>query len=175
MRTFDPKLLKVAGGEADMLAPVDFQGRVDELTLEKWIVERPELVGESLLVLGRQLAEFAEDQDRLDVLAIDADGELVLIELKVTDNFRVTDLQALAYAGAYADLKPAHLAQTLRRTLQKAAEAAAVDQNGQPPDVTLDEAKARITEFLELDDFDDWEPSKHVRIKLVAPAFPKRV
>src|SRR4051794_27066746 len=121
MRSFDPKLLKVTGGTPDMLAPVSFQGRIDELTLEKWIVERPQLVGENLLVLGRQLAEFAEDQDRLDVLAVDTDGELVLIELKVTDNFRVTDLQALAYAGAYADLKPVYLAQTLRRTLEKAA------------------------------------------------------
>ena len=26
-----------------------------------------------------------------------------------------------------------------------------------------------------LDDFDDWEPSQHVRIKLIAPSFPRRV
>jgi len=29
--------------------------------------------GERLLVLGRQLADFQEDQDRLDILAVDAD------------------------------------------------------------------------------------------------------
>jgi hypothetical protein len=64
--------------------------------LERWIVDNPDLVGEQLLVLGHQLAEFAEDRDRLDILALDRSGEIVLVELKVSDDFRVTDLQALA-------------------------------------------------------------------------------
>jgi len=120
-REFAPKLLEVSGQAAAVLSPVAFQGRVDELTLEGWIVECPELVGERLLILGRQLAEFEEDQGRLDVLAVDDAGELVLIELKVTENFRVTDLQALGYAGAYATRTTDDLAHTLRRTLQRAA------------------------------------------------------
>ena len=36
------------------------------------------LSGEPLLVIGSQLAEFAEDKDRLDVLALDKSGEIVL-------------------------------------------------------------------------------------------------
>src|SRR4051812_36486130 len=114
MREFDPKLLQISDRNASVLTPVAFQGRLDELTLEKLIVDDPALVGERLLVLGRQLAEFEEDQGRLDVLAIDTSGELVLIELKVTEKFRVTDLQALAYAGAYATRPPNDLAETLR-------------------------------------------------------------
>src|SRR4051795_12022364 len=102
MRSFSPKVLRVTNDAAETLEPVSFQHRMDELTLEKHIVANPALMGEELLVLGRQLAEFEEDKDRLDVLAIDTDGEIVLIELKVTEDFRVTDLQALAYAGAYA-------------------------------------------------------------------------
>jgi hypothetical protein len=128
------------------------------------VVEQPELVGEDLLVLGRQLREFEEDVDRLDVLAVDRDGELVLVELKVSTDFRVTDLQALAYAGAYASRPGIQMARTLQRTAARAHQS-----------FTLDDAKQRITAFLELDGFEDWEPSQHVRIKLIAPGFPRRV
>lgn len=209
MRPFSPSFLEVAGDTPRVFSPSSFDGKISELTLEAWIVDNPQLVGEPLLVLGRQLAEFEEDQDRLDVLAVDEDGEIVLVELKVTDNFRVTDLQALAYAGAYATRDPEDLVQTLRRRLQKLAEAAAqgtVDaieggdqtvageatgpsadspDNGaaapapsagsSAPEVSVDDAKQEVVNFLELDDFAEWQPSQHVRIKLVAPKFPRRV
>jgi len=165
MRPFSTSVLEVSGETPRAYTPVPFDGHVTEAQLESWVVESPELIGEPLLILGRQLAEFAEDQDRLDVLAVDQDGELVLIELKVSENFRVTDLQALAYAGAYASREPSELAQTLQRTLMK--------QTG--TELSLEDAKNRISEFLELDDFDAWQPSQHVRIKLVAPLFPRRV
>lgn len=205
MRSFSSKVLRVVNGNAETLEPAGFQGHMDELTLEAHIAANPGLVGEPLLVLGRQLAEFEEDKDRLDVLAIDKDGEVVLIELKVTDDFRVTDLQALAYAGAYADRETEDLAHTLRRHLEKlAAQDVAQDEplepgddggggvNGQGlttqlsasagepvpaqvPTVPLDEAKSKIVEFLEVDDFESWHPSQQVRIKLIAPSFPRRV
>ncbi len=166
---------------------VSFAGRVDELTLERWIVENEDLVGEPLLILGNQLAEFEEDKDRLDILALDLSGEIVLVELKVSEEFRVTDLQALAYAGAYARRSSKDLARTLQRHLQKQANAnaqsAAMVTDGEadpaaPADVvavSFEEAAAKIAAFIEVDDFGDWQPSQHVRIKLVAPSFPKRV
>ena len=103
MEPFSPRLLLIADGVPTALDPVSFQGVVDELTLERWIVENlerwivenPDLVGEQLLILGHQLAEFEEDRDRLDILALDRSGEIVLVELKVSEDFRVTDLQAL--------------------------------------------------------------------------------
>jgi hypothetical protein len=198
MRSFLPKVLRVVGVGAQTLKPVSFQGRMDELTLEKHVASDPNLMGEALLVLGQQLAEFEEDKDRLDILAIDTDGEIVLVELKVTDDFRVTDLQALAYAGAYATRETDDLAHTLRRYLDKRAAPAGAPStaatsptaDGPAPvgpmekparetpvaaTVTLEQAKARIVEFLQLDDFESWSPSQRVRVKLVAPTFPRRV
>ena len=97
--------------------PVGFTGRVTEAQLEAWLIQHPAVAGEPLLILGSQLAEFAEDKDRLDVLAVDETGELVLLELKVDESFRVTDLQALAYAGAYASIPREHLAAVLQKHL----------------------------------------------------------
>lgn len=197
MDPFSPRLLQIDDGQPAALKPVPFQGRVSELTLEKWIVENPDLVGEPLLVLGHQLAEFEEDKDRLDILALDRAGEIVLIELKVSEDFRVTDLQALAYAGAYARRSSKDLARTLQRHLQKLANAEAQAAAGAPaaesafttegngtgpvaaapaaPTISFDEAAAKITAFIEVEDFAEWQPSQHVRIKLVAPSFPRRV
>jgi hypothetical protein len=205
---FSPRLLQIDAGSPVALSPVAFSGRVDELTLERWIVENPDLVGEKLLVLGHQLAEFEEDRDRLDILALDRFGEIVLIELKVTEDFRVTDLQALAYAGAYAKRTSKDLAGTLERHMRKQATAPAAtadapalvdavesalgfaharltgNDSAAPSAsptaipaavVTAEDARAAIASFIEIDDFSEWQPSQHVRIKLVAPNFPRRV
>jgi hypothetical protein len=88
MRTFRPTMIEVGSdGQPVVRAPVGFGGRVSEAQLEAWLVEHPDLAGEPLLILGSQLAEFAEDKDRLDVLAVDETGELVLLELKVDESF----------------------------------------------------------------------------------------
>ena len=61
----------MARASALVRTPIAFRGKVSEAQLESWLIDQPELSGEPLLVLGSQLAEFAEDKDRLDVLAVD--------------------------------------------------------------------------------------------------------
>ena len=156
MEPFSPRLLLIADGVPTALNPVSFQGVVDELTLERWIVENPDLVGEQLLILGHQLAEFEEDRDRLDILALDRSGEIVLVELKVSEDFRVTDLQALAYAGAYAKRSRYDVARTLQRHLQKRLDAQPQRSAAAPvPAVSFDDALARIAAFIEIHDVTD--------------------
>lgn len=164
-RPFYPTMIDIdADGHPSIRESSPFAGRISEAELEAWLIDRPELAGEPLLILGSQLAEFAEDRDRLDVLAVDLTGELVLVELKVDESFRVTELQALGYAGAYASMPTAHFAGVLRKHLKL----------GEGDAATAD-AKERISAFLAIDDFADWQPSRRVRVKLLAPGFPKRV
>lgn len=166
MRPFRSTMIEVqSDGEPVVRTPAPFGGKVSEALLEKWLIQHPDLAGEALLVLGSQLAEFAEDKDRLDVLALDQTGELVLIELKVDDSFRVTDLQALAYAGAYATLGTAHLARVLRNHVKRHEDS----------EISVEESQERITAFLGYSEYGEWSPSQRVRIKLLAPGFPQRV
>jgi hypothetical protein len=167
MNEFESRVVVLGADESTAIEPLQrFSLQLSERDLEAQVVAHPELLGEELLVLGSQLAEFTEDRDRLDVLAVDRDGEIVLAELKVDEAFRLTDLQALAYAGAYSTSPPERLARTFARSLGS--------ENGQASPV--EEAKRRITEFVtDLEDFDQWEPSRQIRIKLVAPKFPARV
>ena len=166
MEEFKSVMVQVDGGEAVVVTPVDLGNRVAEAQLEKWLIENPALAGEPLLILGSQLAEFAEDKDRLDVLAVDKQGEIVLVELKVDGQFRLTDLQALAYAAGYAGMRMDHFAEILRKRLEREGHSSA----------TVELAKEVIVDFVDvLDEFDEWQPSKRVRIKLLAPGYPKRV
>lgn len=56
-----------------------------------------------------------------------------------------------------------------------AAATATAPADEEPEEFSLDDAKSRITEFLQLDDFEQWSHSQHVRIKLIAPDFPRRL
>ena len=167
MRDFSSRIVVLRDGSSEVVEPSGIVASfLREEDLEREIVHCPALLGEELLVLGSQLAEFAEDRDRLDVLMLDRDGELVLVELKVSDNFRVTDLQALAYAGAYASASTEDLARTFQKTLSRT----------ESRDVPVDEAVRRIVDWVsDIDEFAEWTPSQRVRIKLVAPSFPQRV
>jgi len=72
-----------------------------ERHLEDWIIANHELLGERLLVIGRQVV-IPEIHDRLDVLAIDAQGNAVVIELKRGKLKDPVDVQALRYASYIA-------------------------------------------------------------------------
>lgn len=159
----------------EVLEPSGFGGQMSESELEAIVLQRPELLGEELLPLGQQLADFSEDLQRLDVLAVDKSGELVLVELKVDEQFGVTDLQALRYAGGYASLPTSHYAETLRRSLASERGEPFRNATGLAATASLEEVQASIAEFLSHEKFEAWSPSQQVRIKLVAPGFPKRV
>jgi hypothetical protein len=66
--------------------------------LEDWIVADPTILGEPLLVIGRQVL-IPDTKDRLDVLAVDPQGNSVVIELKPGKLRDPVDIQALRYAS----------------------------------------------------------------------------
>jgi hypothetical protein len=172
---FTGRTVQVVDGKVEVLEPTGFSGEVSEAQLEEIILQAPEALGEELLPLGHQLADFSEDQQRLDILAVDKSGEIVLVELKVVNQFGFTDVQAIAYAGGYADLPTSHYAETLRRSLASEKGNPFRIATGLEATASMEEVQGAIAEFLSLESFEDWGPSQQVRIKLVAPGFTKRV
>ena len=74
------------------------QEKLLEENLEDWIVADPSLLGERLLVIGRQVM-IPDIKDRLDVLALDPQGNAVVVELKRGKLKDPVDMQALRYAS----------------------------------------------------------------------------
>jgi hypothetical protein len=74
------------------------EGKLEE-NLRKWILDEPaEILGEDLRIIGREVT-LNESGDAVDLLAIDSDGNIVVIELKKGTIGRSVDFQALKYAA----------------------------------------------------------------------------
>lgn len=87
-----------------------------EARLERWICQDLSLVGEDLLLLGSQIATAYGHA--IDILAMDRDGNLVILELKRGRTPRDVVAQVLDYAAWVHGLSPAEvegLAETHRQ------------------------------------------------------------
>lgn len=87
--------------DGEEFANLDILERAD---FQEWAVEEPALLGEDLLVIASEYSNFEQTRDRLDILAIDPEGKLVVVELKRDEADRTTDLQAIKYASYCATL-----------------------------------------------------------------------
>jgi len=72
---------------------------LERYDLQQWILSTPELLGENLLVITTECDRFDRTSERLDVLALDEEGKIVIVELKRTAVATAADLQALRYAA----------------------------------------------------------------------------
>ena len=52
--------------------------------IQEWIRSHPEILGEDLLIVSMEFDRFEGSRDRLDLLAVDREGNLVVIELMIS-------------------------------------------------------------------------------------------
>lgn len=67
--------------------------------IQEWIRQAPEILGEELLVVSIEFDRFVNSSDRLDILAIDRNGNVVVVELKRDPFAGFSDLQSIRYAA----------------------------------------------------------------------------
>jgi hypothetical protein len=79
---------------------------ITEADLQGWIIADPGIIDDDLLIITAEYGGFEGLRDRLDLLALDPSGTVVLIELKRDRADATTDLQALKYASYCATLGP---------------------------------------------------------------------
>jgi hypothetical protein len=72
--------------------------------IQEWIRQAPEILGEELLVVSIEFDRFNNSNDRLDILAIDREGNLVVVELKRDPFAGYSDLQAIRYAAMVSSM-----------------------------------------------------------------------
>jgi len=113
------------------------------------------------LVIAEGFREWEQSRREIDLLAIDQDANLVVIELKRTEDAGHAELQAIRYAAMVSAM-----------TFDKAAEVYAdyLRANG-----GTGEAASRLLEFLGWDEPDEDRFAQDVRIVLVAADFSKEL
>ena len=99
----EPQLFRInpENRESEKIAEVDFArlGFRERRDIQEWIASNPGILGEDLLIIGKEFSGFDRTDERLDLLAVDADGKLVVIELKRDDSGADAHWQAIKYAS----------------------------------------------------------------------------
>ncbi|MBI9033150.1 MAG: DUF4268 domain-containing protein [Bacteroidales bacterium] len=138
------------------------QNILERQDLEVWIEQKPEILGVDLLIISTEYDQFDKTNERLDLLAIDRDGKLVVIELKRDDSGRNVDLQALKYAAYCSTL-----------TLEDVLNLFANYRKKKGEDSNIELCENKIREFITNDDFEDFDDKP--RIIIVAKEYRPEV
>ena len=91
--------------------------------LQEWIVSNPAMLGERLLIIQKEFAGFSDTKERLDLLALDGNGRLVIIENKLDNSGRDVVWQALKYASYCAALKKDEICDIYQKFLKEGCDA----------------------------------------------------
>lgn len=87
--------------------------------LQEWIANYPECLGEELLIIQKEFDGFNDTNERLDLLAIDKTGTLVIIENKLDDTGRDVTWQALKYVSYCSTLSKQQIKEIYQAYLDK--------------------------------------------------------
>ena len=99
----EPQLYRInpENRESERVEEVDFGqlGLKERRDIQEWVAANPGIIGEDLLIIGKEFSGFDRTNERLDLLAVDPDGKLVIIELKRDDTGADAHWQAIKYAS----------------------------------------------------------------------------
>lgn len=131
--------------------------------LQEWLANQPDALGEELLIIQKEFDGFADTRERLDLLALDKDGQLVLIENKLDDSGRDVTWQALKYTAYVSGLTKAQIVDIYQQYLDHYCGGG--------------NAVANICEFLEEEELDEvvLNPGNDQRMMFIAANFRKEV
>ena len=89
--------------------------------LQEWIANKPEALGEELLIIQKEFDGFNDTNERLDLLALDKDGNIVVIENKLDDTGRDVTWQVLKYASYCSTLSKEQIKNIYQSFLDKSS------------------------------------------------------
>ncbi len=130
--------------------------------LQRLLRSQIEVLGDGLYVLTEEFGDWEDSRRRIDLLAIDQQANLVVIELKRTNDGGHMELQAIRYASMVS-------AMTFERAVQIHNEF--LTRMGEPGE----EAMLRMLAFLGWDEPDEENFAPDVRIILVSEDFGKEL
>jgi len=118
------------------------EGKTEVYDLEAWIASNPSVVGPDLIIIGRQVLTKSGP---LDLLAVDKDGNLVVIELKRDILPREALAQAIDYASDIADWNIERINGVCIKHTQKSLEDVL---NEEFPDINLESINVNETQRI---------------------------
>lgn len=129
--------------------------------LQRVLREKIDAISPDTLIVAEEFGQWEDSRRRIDLLGVDADANLVVIELKRTDDGGHMELQAIRYAAMISTL-------TFDRVVEILAEHLAAMGSA-------DDARRRLLDHLGWVSPDDGEFAPAVRIVLASADFSKEL
>ena len=127
----------------DEVAETSFgqEGVLERSDLQRMLRDQPEVLEKGLLIIAEEFGDWQDSNRRIDLLGLDADGRLVVIELKRGETGGHMDLQAIRYAAMVANMGHEKVIETYQAYLGKRSR-----ETGEIEEA--DDAETRIREHL---------------------------
>jgi hypothetical protein len=156
-------LYEVTAESFSKIEPATFEQLAlrERTDLQRLLKKTIEVILPDALVIAEEFGEWEESKRRIDLLALDRQGNLVVIELKRTEDGGRMDLQAIRYAAMVSTMTFDRAVDTFSRYQE---------QNGSEAD-----ARAKILHNLGKPEPDEESFAKDVTIVLVSANFSKEM
>ncbi len=137
------------------------EGILERQHLQAAIKQKIEVIAPNCIVISEEFSEWSDSQRRIDLLAIDKEGSLVVIELKRTETGEHMELQALRYAAMISTLTFSRATEIYQKYLISIG--------------SEDNAETNLIEFLGWEEPQEDDFGLDVRIILVSANFSKEL
>jgi Domain of unknown function (DUF4268) len=139
----------------------DRAGIRERFDLQRLLRSQIEVIAPDTLVIAEEFGDWEESKRRIDLLALDKDANLVVIELKRTDDGGHMELQGLRYAAMVSTMNFDQVVDTYQRYLTR---------HGKTED-----ARLIILDFLKWDEPQKDSFAQDVKILLASANFSKEL
>lgn len=152
---------------ADSLRPLErtsFQaeGIRERGDLQRLLKESIDVIDDSLMVIAEEYGNWEDSRRRIDLLCIDQEANLVVVEIKRTEDGGHMELQAIRYAAMISSMTFANAVEAYSSYLLSSEQ-------------SVDEAEADILRFLGWEEPDEESFANDVRVILVSAEFSKEI
>ncbi|MCB1187539.1 hypothetical protein KDL29_10270 [bacterium] len=137
------------------------QGIRERQDLQNLLKQQIEIIAPDVLVVAEEFADWEDSKRRIDLLGIDKEANLVVIELKRTEDGGHMELQAIRYAAMISTLTFEKLVAIYSRYLEDIG--------------STDDASDNLLGFLEWSEPDEDQFAQKVRIILASAEFSREL
>lgn len=138
------------------------EGILERQDLQRLLKAQIDVIDERLMVIAEEFGDWLDSSRRIDLLCLDTDANLVVVELKRTEDGGHMELQALRYAAMVSVM-----------TFEQLVEVHARYKSPSQPDT--DGAKTAILDFLGWTSVDEDQFAQDTRIVLASADFGKEL
>lgn len=129
--------------------------------LQRLLRSQIEIVSPDTLIVSEEFSQWEDSNRRIDLLGVDKNANLVVIELKRTEDGGLMELQSIRYAAMVSAMTFERVVEVFARHLQ-----------GMKIDI---DPRARLLEFLEWEEPDEDRFAQDVRVVLVSAEFSREL